>query len=66
VSTNIAFYFLEYEYDLFHVLLSKNQFPGSREFPGNIICIPAFPGMITWLSRGNTNLKVQGTPKVPF
>jgi hypothetical protein len=31
------------ESGLFHVLLSKNQFPGSREFPGNAIFIPAFP-----------------------
>jgi hypothetical protein len=62
VSTNIAFYLLES--DPFQVLLSKNQFPVSREFPGNricipafpgnIICIPAFPGMTKWLSRGNT------------
>jgi hypothetical protein len=33
------------ESGLFHVLLSKNKFPGSREFPGNAIFIPAFPGM---------------------
>jgi hypothetical protein len=33
------------ESGLSHVLLSKNQFPGSRDFPGNAIFIPAFPGM---------------------
>jgi hypothetical protein len=43
VTTNNAFYFLES--DPFQVLLGKNQFPGFREFPGNRICIPAFPGM---------------------
>jgi hypothetical protein len=52
VSTKIKFYFLES--DLFQVLLSKNPFPGSRDFPGNGLFIPAFPGMAKWLSRGNT------------
>jgi hypothetical protein len=53
MSTNIAFYFLES--DFCKVILSKNQFPGFREFPVNRICIPAFPGMTKWLSRGNTS-----------
>jgi hypothetical protein len=53
VATNIAFFFLES--DLFQFLLRKNQLPGSRDFPGNIICIYAFPGMTKWLSRGNTS-----------
>jgi hypothetical protein len=35
-------------------LLGKNRFPGSREFPGNGIFVPAFPGMAKKLSRGNT------------
>jgi hypothetical protein len=53
VATNIAFNFLES--DPFHALLSKNQFPGSREYLANRICIPAFPGMTKWLSRGKTS-----------
>jgi hypothetical protein len=53
VLTNIALWFLKS--DPFQVLLSKNQFPGSREFPGNRICIPTFLGMTKWLSRGNTS-----------
>jgi hypothetical protein len=53
VSTNIALYFLES--DPFQVFLSKNQFPGSREFTGNIICIPDFTEMTKCLSRGNTS-----------
>jgi hypothetical protein len=56
VSTNIIFYFLES--DLFQVLLSKNQFPGSRDFPGNELFIPTFPGMAKRLSCGKTSLHV--------
>jgi hypothetical protein len=43
VSSNIAFSFLESGH--IQVSLSNNRFPGSREFPGNCIFIPAFPGM---------------------
>jgi hypothetical protein len=60
VSTNIAFNFVES--DPFQVLCSKNQFPGSREFPANGICFPAFPRVTKWLSRGNTNQQCTRLP----
>jgi hypothetical protein len=51
MSTNIELYSLQC--DFFQVLLSS-QFPKSRKFPENCSFFLAFPGMATWLSRGNT------------
>jgi hypothetical protein len=45
----------------FQSCLSKNRFPGSRQFPENCIFIPAFPGMSKKFSRGNTTRPITKT-----